>query len=199
MADINFYIRKFEYGGDSTHRNYVNKVSGQYVIDDLFDNCIEDNLYFLSPTFSYNGEQRGSIPSSITTGDGNFVFIYDRHAYTTIDWCDYGSTNSGKLTIYGDSTHSNDYQLSTNSNWATNWTIGTYDTFKNEVTSYLAGLIGYERSGFGQGSLSPDQNSWLSDWNVYIFYNVTSAANETLVIFYPGNDSNYDEIIVETI
>lgn len=134
------------------------------------------NNFLIDSTISYNSPQAkismGLVYKSVNR---NYVILRREH------------DNFNQTVINVDTTSWEDK----------NWTVGTFSTFKNEVTGLLARVINSSRVLNGQG-VPTYPNSFHSDWNINFWMNQSDGDNH-VIVFYPGNDPHADEVIEETV
>lgn len=67
-----------------------------------------------------------------------------------------------------------------------NYNGDDFDACKEEATKLISKLV-------------TDKKLYIYDWNVYFFTNITSGGVPLYIVFYPGNDSNAEEIVSITV
>lgn len=202
MPNINFHIRKHYYYTEATdqlenaHAYIKDDASNFWYNDDSYTN--QDEIFALTPSIM-GGVTLTSAPTDtravynfrLDDGVQSGVYPVDN------DFGDMNSSTANQLKLaYNAGAANASYCDCIEATWTTNsWTVGTFDTFKNEVTTFLATGINNSRSLTGT-SVQP--LSQYADWAVQFYMNQIDGAHH-FVIFYPGNDPQADEIIVEAV
>lgn len=204
MANVNFHLRDYGSVEDDNTAQFVRVVS-QDVFLDMYDNMSEvfclvtDMQLDAGPSKSYTPTTTDENLYDFRVAGGTFStsYPYD-YNFGDIDVTD---ADSVYLNLTDVPTATVSRAVINDASWLTNsWTLGTYATFKNEVTGFLAACISNSRALTGSNVQPMSQSA---DWAVQFYRNqlYTTGPNTyaTLVVFYPGNDPQADETIVEAI
>lgn len=203
MANINFHIRKYYYYTEATDQlenaHAYWKESSNYIYnEDSYTN--QDETFVLVPRIHIGGgggtDYSPNTVVSVYTfrvANGNYSVTYP----LDYDFGDINTTLADTLILATSGSAANQSYDDTNNNrWVNNgWTPGTFNTFKNEVTGMLAACINNSRSLTGS-SVQP--LSQYNDWNVHFYMNQIDG-DQHIIVFYPGDDPQADETIVETV
>lgn len=203
MATYNFHIRKtyfyLEGGGGPENAPEYWTTSGDFYINSVsYTNM--DECFMLVPRIS------GSHNTTFFAGGAYSLYFFRvanvDYQFPTYPYkMNFADINSGladtlrlryqNAVILSDK---NNAHIS-NSEWVTaGYTPGTFNTFKNEVTAQLATSLNGDRG------IPASAISLYDDWTVQFYMNqISGDGTKHFVIFYPGNDPEATETIVETV
>jgi hypothetical protein len=207
MATYNFYIRDIPASvGDPYARSHWSFTldSFQYIFSNSNSYQNSGELFLLYPRFSILSPAStvNKTPDNTTTNLYEFRFDSIQFNVSSVYPFNLGFGIQQATTpfVVGGTvlrvSPTNDRSANIdNTTWiANNWTIGNTATFLSEITNFIAKCC--DNSRLLTGNLIEPLSSY-SDFNIQTYINGASLSGEnyTIVIFYPGNDPEADQII----